>query len=92
MNLLFSVSQDSILSTLDNLFSVLDSQFAQKSRIESRIVTHNAQTVNLLLNGTEVLHACEKHFNKTPICFNSISLSSFDLPLCTGISFVEVKK
>ena len=55
-------------------------------------MTHNAQTVKLLLNGTEVLHACKKHFNKTPICFNSISLSSFDLPLFTGISFVEVKK
>ena len=55
-------------------------------------MTHNAQTVKLLLNGTEVLHACKKHFNKTPICFNSISLSSFDLALFTGISFAEVKK
>ena len=54
MNLLFSVLQDSILNLiLDSLFSILDSLFAQESRIANRAKNQDSQwTVNLLLNGT----------------------------------------
>jgi len=54
VNLLFSVPRDSILdSILDSLFSILNSRFAQESRIANRVENWDSQrTVNLLLNST----------------------------------------
>ena len=54
VNLLFSVLQDSILDLiLDSLLSILDSLFAQESRIANQVKNQDLQwTVNLLLNGT----------------------------------------
>ena len=54
MNLLFSVLRDFILnSILDSLFLILDSRFAQESRIVNRVENRDLQrTVNLIFNGT----------------------------------------
>ena len=54
VNLLFSVLRDFILnSILDSLFLILDSRFAQESRIVNRVENRDLQrTVNLIFNGT----------------------------------------
>ena len=54
LNLLSSVSRDSILDLiLNSLFSILDSQFAQESRTANRVENGDSRrTVNILLTGT----------------------------------------
>ena len=54
LNLLSSVSRDSILDLiLNSLFSILDSRFAQESRTANRVENGDSRrTVNILLTGT----------------------------------------